>query len=169
MRRQITVIALVALFVAGAVGAGVSYAVAPKAHQKHTWNQRATKPVVHEVGAPGEPAYLSNFKGYDGPPFGNLSFYKDTSGVVHLTGLTCEIGPVNCESVTLVGGTKKVFILPKGFRPTAQEIYTTLSDGRGEYLHIRVDITKAGAVEIVTPPFAGMDWISFDGVSFLSK
>ena len=171
MRRQVLVIAAAAVFAAGVVGAGVSYAVTPEAQVQ---SQRAAKPVVHEVGAPGEVPYKHRFSlefmAYNGAPFGNLSFFKDASGVVHLTGLTCvEGGGGQCYSNTQGGGTWKIFTLPKGFRPGAEQVFTTLSAGQGNYYHARVDITRQGAVLLVCPPVAGLEWISFDGVSFLSK
>ena len=91
------------------------------------------------------------------------------SGVVHLTGLACERNGSICAVSTLIGGTKVVFTLPRGFRPARQQVFTTLSVGQStNYLHTRLDVTRAGVVEIVAPPDAGMDWVSFDGVSFLA-
>ena len=111
-------------------------------------------------------------RAYNGPPFANLSFSKDASGFVHLSGLACEENDAGtqCASVALAAGTTKVFRLPSAFRPSAQHVFTTLSVGNGtNYLHTRVDVTADGFVQIVAPPLAGMDWVSFDGVTFLSR
>ncbi len=201
MRRQVVVIAVLAVVSGAAAGAGVAYAAAraiqePSAkgvisacyatgngeirmvnagakcragERKLTWDQGVRAPVVHEVGAPGQVPYSVHFKAYDEPPFGNLSFFKDASGIVHLTGLACRnVGSI-CTAATLVGGTVPVFTLPRGFRPTRQQVFTTLSFGLSTtYYHARVDVTTAGVVEIVAPPSAGEDWVSFDGVSFLA-
>jgi len=149
------------------VNAGTTCAAGEK---KLTWASN-TKPKVHLVGAAGEPAYQNGWKGYNGPPFGNASFYKDSSGVVHLTGLTCSESSQDatvCTSSTLIGGTVPIFTLPVGFRPASQLLFTTLSDGRGQYAHTRIDITTAGVVELISPPDGGEDWVSFDGISFLA-
>lgn len=209
MRRQFTIIAVIALVVGGVAGAGMSYAMAPAVQEpnakgiisscyktadgqlrlvntattcsagekKLTWSQGTKKPAVHEVGAPGEvpyapPSIYGQFKAYNGAPFGNLSFFKDASGVVHLTGLTCKASEADaslCDSAYFGNSTLQVFTLPKGFRPRAQQVLTTLSVGAGDYYHTRIDITTAGVVRLVALPEFGIDWISFDGVSFLSK
>ena len=150
------------------VNAGATCAAGEK---KLTWASNK-KPKVHLVGAAGEPAYQNNWKAYNGPPFGNASFYKDSSGVVHLTGLTCRKksqDPTNCTSATLTGGILPIFTLPVGFRPASQQLFTTLSDGQGTYLHARIDITTTGVVELIAPPDEGQDWVSFDGISFLAN
>jgi hypothetical protein len=137
--------------------------------RKLTWNQGVRKPVVHEVGAPGEVAYTGEFMAYDSPPFGNLSYYKDASRVVHLTGLTCLRDGATCATQTTSVGTRPIFTLPRGFRPARQQVFTALSVGLStQYYSARVDVTKGGVVEVVAPPEAGMDWVSFDGVSFLA-
>ena len=138
--------------------------------RKLTWQQGIKKPVVHEVGAPGQVPYTGQFKAYDGLPFGNLSFYKDANGVVHLTGLTCLRNGAICAVQTMVGGTREIFTLPRGFRPARQQVFTGLSVGLSDnYYNPRLDVTTAGVVEVIAPPDAGMDWISFDGVSFLAR
>lgn len=116
--------------------------------------------------------FLSHWKAYNGAPFGNLSYFKDASGVVHLTGLACQRNDENgglCTSGQLIGGNQDIFILPTGFRPRAQQVFTTLSAGQGNYLHARVDVTTTGVVQVIAPPTAGLDWVSFDGVSFLAR
>lgn len=137
--------------------------------RKLAWRQHPKKPVVHVVGAPGEPAYSAFWRAYASPPFGDVSFYKDSSGIVHLTGLACRksLGADPCISATIFAGSDVLFTLPPGFRPPAQQVFTTLSYGLGNYLHIRLDVTTTGDVEVVTPPSAGGDWISLDGISFL--
>jgi len=137
--------------------------------KKLTWASNS-KPKVHVVGAAGEPAYQNGWMGY-GAPFGKASFYKDSSGVVHLTGLTCSESSQDatvCTSSTLIGGTVPIFTLPVGFRPASQLLFTTLSYGGNNYLHTRIDVTTAGVVELISPPDGGENWVSFDGISFLA-
>lgn len=147
---------------------GVACATGEK---KLTWASNV-KPKVHAVGAVGEPAYQTSWKGYDGPPFGNASFYKGSDGVVHLTGLACrtdQSNPSACTVATLIGGALAIFTLPVGFRPSSQLLFTTLSVGQGNYYHTRIDITTGGQVELIAPPNAGEDWVSLDGISFLAN
>jgi hypothetical protein len=141
--------------------------------KKLTWQQRVPKPTVHVVGSSRQPAYASGWKAYNGPPFGNLSFFKDASGVVHLTGLACRVDDQNsglCAVATLIGGTLPVFTLPAGFRPASQQLFTAISVGQSKnYYNPRIDVTTAGVVEVVAPPNAGEDWVSFDGISFIAR
>jgi hypothetical protein len=141
------------------------------AEQKLTWQQKVRRPVVHVVGEAGQPGYAFDWKAYDGPPFGNLSFFKDASGVVHLSGLACRVSfadPSACVSGTAFGGTQRIFTLPAGFRPGTQQLFTAMTSGQTNYYVTRVDVTTAGVVELVTPPTGGEDWISFDGMTFLA-
>jgi hypothetical protein len=153
----------------GAVRMVNASATCATGEKKLTWASNI-KPKVHLVGAAGEPAYQSNWKAFSSPPFGNASFFKDSAGVVHLTGIAClqdsQI-PTICGGGTLGAGIVPIFTLPPGFRPTNQLLFTTLSFGQPNYQHTRIDITTAGVVELTAPPYAGMDWVSFDGISFL--
>lgn len=140
--------------------------------KKLTWASNRS-PTVHHVGAGGEPAYQSGWKAYNGAPFGNLSYYKDSAGIVHLTGLACKQDTVTgfCTSATLIGGTVPIFTLPAGFRPSTstQLLFSQPSNGEGDYYQARIDITTTGVVEIIAPPNAGEDWVSFEGISFLAE
>jgi hypothetical protein len=139
-----------------------------RGEKKLTWTRHPPAPVVHEVGTPGEPAYTGGWAGYQGPPFGNLSFYKDATGIVHLTGLTCySNGAAGCTKVSTSSGTYPIFTLPAGFRPPHQQVFSALSFGDGQYYSARVDVTTDGVVQLEAPPTAGGAWISFDGISFL--
>lgn len=63
----------------------------------------------HEVGAPGEPPYLNNWKQAN-PAAYNAAFFKDHEGIVHLRGI------VN-------GGTAAaIFHLPPGYRPASGKL-----------------------------------------------
>ena len=135
------------------------------------WNQtQRALPVVRLVGRAGQPPYLDGFRAYNGSPFGDLAFFKDASGVVHLQGLACLASGSLCTRSTMVGGTRDVFRLPAAFRPTHSRVYTGLSVGLSDnYYNPRIDVTWDGYVRIIAPPSAGMDWISFDGISWLCE
>jgi hypothetical protein len=62
----------------------------------------------HEVGAPGEPAFLNGW-GNTGFLTPTAAFYKDQLGIVHLRG-EVKAPPANSDTL--------VFKLPPGFRPT---------------------------------------------------
>lgn len=126
------------------------------------------KPVIHEVGAAGQVPYAGGMRAYNGSPFGNLSYYKDATGVVHLTGLACEDSGTGCTSGISLSGTQFIFTLPAGFRPSRQLVFTTLSAAGANYFHTRIDVTTDGVVKMVAPPTGGGDWVSLDGVSFLA-
>ena len=61
----------------------------------------------HEVGAPGEPDFISGWKNVDDPAVVTAAFYKDQLGIVHLR------GPVTAPS----DAQSSIFKLPPGFRP----------------------------------------------------
>jgi hypothetical protein len=140
--------------------------------KKLTWASNL-KPKVHVVGAAGEVPYATGWKAYNGPPFGNLFFYLDGGGVVHLSGLACSYDidfPTACKIGEAGGGGElPIFTLPVGFRPPAQQLFTVISAGNGRYDHARLDITTDGVVKLVFGPTAGVAWVSFDGIEFLAQ
>jgi hypothetical protein len=79
------------------------------------WQQHPQKPVVHHVGTKGQPKFQDGWHSYDGPPFGDPGFYKDSSGIVHLTGLACRIDATDCFGV-IQSLTTPIFTLPPGRR-----------------------------------------------------
>jgi hypothetical protein len=86
----------------------------PLANVANTANALAPMEATHQVGAPGEPAFLdgsSNPPSEEGFSFVPVGFYKDHDGVVHL------------EGVGLAGESGSppglLFQLPSGFRPAA--------------------------------------------------
>lgn len=65
---------------------------------------------IHQVGAPGEPPFLSG-SGNDPSPapgiaFPPVGFYKDHEGIVHLEGVA-----------KIASGSGPIFVLPPGYRP----------------------------------------------------
>jgi hypothetical protein len=47
-------------------------------------------------------------------------------------------------------------------------VFTALSYGAPTYYYPRIDVRTDGVVVVIAPPSAGLDWISFDGISFPS-
>ena len=68
----------------------------------------------HEVGAPGEPAFVPPCVQYSAnPSFQSVGFYKDREGVVHLR------GAYSCTSAGQLA-----FNLPRGYRPASGKTHT---------------------------------------------
>ena len=63
------------------------------------------------------------------------------------------------------GGTA-LFVLPTGFRPSAQLIMTTLSDAGAP---TRIDVRANGEVFVGLPPSAQVAWLSLDAVTFCAE
>ena len=68
----------------------------------------------HEIGAPGEPAFIPPCAQYSGnPSLQSVGFYKDREGVVHLR------GAYSCTSAGEIA-----FNLPRGYRPASGKAHT---------------------------------------------
>jgi hypothetical protein len=87
----------------------------PSAQQANTL---AAPEAWHEVGAPGQPGYLNNWKQVN-PQTYNAAFFKDHEGIVHLRGIVKG------------GSAGPIFQLPPGYRPAAGKIsaFLTLCSG----------------------------------------
>jgi hypothetical protein len=120
----------------------------------------------HEVGAPGEPGFLSSWKnkGNKGT-VESAAFYRDHDGIVHLKGL---VG----------GGTEPVvFRLPPGYRPAGGKgIYFSVvcfdgncsASGNGSAVVYGSGLATPefdGAVEVPT----GASTVSFNGIDFRAE
>jgi hypothetical protein len=66
----------------------------------------STSEPYHEVGAPGEPGFGTNWENFQ-PTSASTGFYKDPLGIVHLKGTISAIGL----------GSEAAFTLPEGYRP----------------------------------------------------
>ena len=119
----------------------------------------------HIVGSEGEPSFNSSW-GNQVVPFGAaqpspVSFYKDSSGVVHLRGVARPTAGCN-----LAEGTNEIFILPPGYRPSTDELFTSVGSGGDVATPIGlalIDIRGAGPVIFISP---GCRWVSLSGVTF---
>lgn len=86
---------------------------------------------IHVVGAPGEPAFEDGCDNAGGD-FGEVGFYKDGFGIVHLVGFaTCPTSPAT------------VFTLPPGFRP---EVDNLMAVSTGETTSGEVGVVPDGEV-----------------------
>jgi len=103
----------------------------------------------HEVGAPGEPAFINTCQNADTLNFNSAGFYRDAFGIVHLKGIIS-----NCPAAP-------IFILPAGYRPAKQERIAT-TNGVGAFQEAA--ILPNGQVSKNTGPFPGQ--ISLDGLTF---
>ncbi|MCK9273006.1 hypothetical protein M0P65_05660 [Candidatus Gracilibacteria bacterium] len=81
-------------------------------------------------------------------------YYKDGLGIVHLKGLV--------KNGTIL---QNIFVLPIGYRPLEQLIYSTDSS-TGTYVIGRVDVKTDGSIY---PYTGGNSWFSLDGLSFRAE
>jgi hypothetical protein len=100
----------------------------------------------HNVGAAGEVAFVSPWRNYGGggTAYGNVRFYKDYLGIVHLEGVTETTG-------TPTGPT--IFTLPAGYRPGETLIFTQRATTVvGQPVDTaRIDIAGTGDVQVLNP------------------
>ncbi|MGO1003304.1 hypothetical protein [Lysobacter sp. ESA13C] len=80
--------------------------------------------------------------------------YRRDGGRVQLRGLV-KAG---------AGGTA-IFVLPTGYRPPTQQIYTAVSDSSTQ---ARVDVKTNGEVLVSQPGAGVLGWLSLDGVAFFT-
>lgn len=76
-------------------------------------NSVAPSEAWHEVGAPGEPGFMGDFKNAPPVPLGpeTVGFYKDREGVVHLKGAAISMAE-----------EEAIFLLPPGYRPGSGKV-----------------------------------------------
>jgi hypothetical protein len=95
-------------------------------------------PTTHYVGAVDEPTFQNSWANYGGTTYGSARFYKDSQGLVHLSGLI-----KNGVSAAAA------FTLPEGYRPGRTQLCPTLSASN---VLCRIDI---GADGVVKPTLLG--------------
>ncbi|OOC63296.1 hypothetical protein [Paenibacillus ihbetae] len=99
------------------------------------------------------PTLLNGWEQY--PSYHLVGYYKDSLGIVHLTGLVRK-GAANTV----------IFTLPKGYRPVTTLIFAVFGQGKA----VRVDVQAGGHVHLnYTPWYPDSDWVSLDGISFLAE
>jgi hypothetical protein len=121
------------------------------------------------VQSPGQPSFNESCLDAGEQPvpcwvnFGSVhnpvGFYKDPLGVVHLRGIADCFG----ACLPAPNGSARIFTLPDGYHPAAQEAVAALSSVAGNIA--RIDVTSGGQVVLRGPQFLG-DWVSLDGISF---
>lgn len=98
------------------------------------------------------PTLLNGWQNY-GSILNSAGYWKDSYGVVHLRGVV--------KSGT--AGTI-IFVLPSGYRPTARELFPSLSgDSGGNTVLGRVDISSLGEIYHYG---GGTAFLTLDGMSF---
>lgn len=86
----------------------------------------------------------------------DAKYFKDTDGMVHLKGLI-KLGTVSASS------TGNAFVLPSGYRPSGQRVFTGLS---GAATPSRVDVFNDGSVRIMT---GNNDYVTLDTIRFRAE
>jgi hypothetical protein len=115
----------------------------------------------HEVGGPGQPAFLSSCSDVGGSS-DTVAFYEDPYGTVHLEGAyTCAAG----------ASGNRVFDLPPGYRPAAGKVLQIVgvcpSCGTNQ-LGI-IGVRGDGAVLLSTSQSSPTGTVSLDGISFRAE
>lgn len=105
-----------------------------------------TKPVVHVL--PLETGW-TNYDTSTG--WVHAGYYRDISGIVHLTGLV-KSAP---------GSNKNIAVLPVGYRAAKSRIFGT--DGGGK--HSRIDAHDDGKIQFIN---GDSNHVTLDGISFLA-
>jgi hypothetical protein len=95
-----------------------------------------------------------------GSPFGGVRVRKDSLGFVHMKGLT-QIG---AALTTLY----VQFTLPVGYRPGITHLTSCWAQSGGVEKQIRMDLQADGLV-YSTATFANLDWVSFNGITYLAE
>lgn len=86
--------------------------------------------------------------------------------VFALAGYRRDAGRVQLRGLVKAGsGGTVIFVLPVGFRPPAQQIYTAVSDSSTQ---ARVDVKTNGEVLVSQPAAGVLGWLSLDGVGFFA-
>lgn len=104
----------------------------------------------HTVGSAGQPAYQNSWVSY-GSGWNAARFYKDSLGVVHLSGLVKNGS---------LGNT--IFTLPVGYRPATQIMFSQIDNGGVA----RVDVGAGGNI---TSFGSGNGYLTLDGITFRSE
>lgn len=89
-----------------------------------------------------------------GEPFSTVAYRKDANRV-QLRGLAKGGSAANV-----------LFNLPAGFRPSAQLLYSVVSDSTAP---TRVDVKSNGDVLLSSPQSGVMAWLSLDGIVFYAE
>ncbi len=99
------------------------------------------------------PTLLNGWEQY--PLYHLVGYYKDSLGIVHLTGLVRK-GSANTV----------IFTLPQCYRPITTLIFAVFGQGKA----VRIDVQAGGNVHLNhTPWYPDTDWVSLDGISFLAE
>lgn len=123
-----------------------------------------TSEAWHEVGAPGEPGFLSPSWANYGSGYNTAGFYRDSMGRVHLKGLV-KWAPSEPGWVLAGGdcGTAALFRLPAGYRPAATELHSVMRNNTLSRIHVLSNGNVALCESRDT--YEGI-WYSLDGISF---
>ena len=95
-----------------------------------------------------------------GAPYGTAGYYKDSSEVIHLSGLIKS-------TIPLSGGMTVIGSLPAGYRPANPLIFTA-KNGSG---YARIDVGTDGAISTWPNDSTGyyQNYLSLDGISFATN
>ena len=121
----------------------------------------------HVVGTDGEPAFQGTpayctWKNYQEGTWAPARFYKDSTGVVHLSGLVdAEDVGEGCSFLADTDGL--IFTLPPGYRPTHFILFPVVANNAIGRVTIRPDggVWAEPGTEPNAKEFMGLDGITF--------
>jgi hypothetical protein len=99
------------------------------------------------------PTLINGWTTYGTPWLARAGYYKDSTGVVHLTG---SLKP---------GAATILFTLPSGYRPLSRLDFICATDAANN--NMRINVASAGTITVLA--FTGYTWISLDGISFKAE
>lgn len=124
------------------------------------------------------PAAVATFCGYPGDTsWGNVggafapaAYTRDLQGFIKVRGL---VSVWDCHNPALNGsGGYRIFLLPSGYRPAHELVFTALDNNRsGSYL-VRLDVSPDGVIQLYNDMAPGVygqpcgQFLSLDGISF---
>jgi hypothetical protein len=136
--------------------------VTSKDLQDHTVSATdVVRPPWHEVGQPGQPAFLNGWTN-DVAPNETAGFVMDASGFVHLKGYVCG---GDCSFPSSLDADSAIFQLPPAFRPSHyQHDIGSSFDNSGNPVPVPILISPDGFVYArkgANPIDVGIDGITF--------
>jgi hypothetical protein len=111
----------------------------------------------HTVGASGEPAYASPWRGYGSGVnalYNDVAFHKSPDGRVTLKGLA--------TNTVATGSPSTIFTLPVGYRPTKQEVFLVMANSGAQRLDVMADGTVSFFPTLTVNGYVSLDEVEFD-------
>jgi hypothetical protein len=114
--------------------------------QPASYYAHAGHEAVHLIGAAGEPAFQNGWTNFNSATWSNAGYWKDPTGVVHLTG---TLNGANANTI--------VFTLPAGYRPALNQ-FMAAANGQTA---MSFEVMTTGDVKASLSGTLGIDGLTF--------